>query len=87
MGLPVLVLGESGSGKTYSLKNFNEKEIIVFSVEKNRLPFKNKLNVIKNADYSAIGKEFKNPTKSIYVCSCPSESFSVCQAFTLLSSK
>lgn len=67
MGLPVLVLGESGSGKTYSLKNFNEKEVIVFSVEKNRLPFKNKLNVIKNADYSAIGKEFKNPTKEIYV--------------------
>ena len=27
MGLPVLILGESGSGKTYSLKNFEPNEI------------------------------------------------------------
>lgn len=67
MGLPVLVMGESGSGKTYSLKNFNEDEVIVFSVEKNRLPFKNKLNVVKNADYTVIGKEFKKPAKKCYV--------------------
>ena len=34
MGLPVLILGESGSGKTYSLKNFEPNEISIFSVEK-----------------------------------------------------
>jgi hypothetical protein len=67
MGFPVLVLGESGSGKTYSLKNFDEKEVIIFSVEKNRLPFKKNLRVIKNADYSVIGQEFKKPTVKTYI--------------------
>jgi type IV secretory pathway ATPase VirB11/archaellum biosynthesis ATPase len=40
MGFPVLVLGETGSGKTYSIKNFDVDEVGIFSVEKNRLPFK-----------------------------------------------
>ena len=40
MGLPVLVLGETGSGKTYSIKNFDVEEVGIFSVEKPYLPFK-----------------------------------------------
>ena len=39
MALPVLVIGRSGSGKTYSLKNFKADEVGVISVEKGRLPF------------------------------------------------
>ena len=54
MGLPVLLLGESGSGKTYSIKNFEPNEVGIFSVEKNRLPFKKKFNVAKNATYEKI---------------------------------
>ena len=34
MGLPILVLGETGSGKTYSIKDFDVKEVGIFSVEK-----------------------------------------------------
>lgn len=34
MGLPVLVIGESGSGKTTSLRNFGEKEALVFRLAK-----------------------------------------------------
>ena len=34
MGVPVLVDGETGSGKTYSLKNFKPAEVGIFSVEK-----------------------------------------------------
>ena len=45
--IPVLVMGRSGSGKTYSLKNFNSEEIGVISVEKGRLPFKTDIKVIK----------------------------------------
>ena len=47
MAEPVLVIGRSGSGKTFSLKNFNPKEVGVISVEKNRLPFKSDIKVVK----------------------------------------
>lgn len=47
MALPVLVIGRSGSGKTYSLKNFKADEVGVISVEKGRLPFKSDIKVVK----------------------------------------
>lgn len=47
MSIPVLILGRSGSGKTYSLKNFSPKEVGVISVEKGRLPFKSDIKVMK----------------------------------------
>ena len=47
MSLPVLVIGRSGSGKTYSLKNFKPDEVGVISVEKGRLPFRSQLKVIR----------------------------------------
>lgn len=50
MALPVLVMGRSGSGKTYSLKNFAPEEIGVISVEKGRLPFKSKIKVVRIPD-------------------------------------
>ena len=46
MGLGVLILGESGSGKSTSLRNFDKSEVLVFSVAGKRLPFRNKLNTI-----------------------------------------
>ena len=47
MSIPVLVIGKSGSGKTYSLKNFKPDEVGVISVEKGRLPFKSEIKTIK----------------------------------------
>ena len=47
MALPVLIMGKSGSGKTYSLKNFKPNEIGIISVEKGRLPFKTDLKPVK----------------------------------------
>ena len=47
MAIPVLVIGRSGSGKTYSLKNFKANEVGVISVEKGRLPFKTDIKVAK----------------------------------------
>ena len=46
MGLGVLILGESGSGKSTSLRNFKREEVLVFSVAGKRLPFRTKLNTI-----------------------------------------
>lgn len=51
MALPVLVMGRSGSGKTYSLKNFKADEIGVISVEKGRLPFRSDIKVVKVPKY------------------------------------
>ena len=53
MALPVLIMGRSGSGKTYSLKNFKADEIGVISVEKGRLPFKSDIKVAKIPKYGA----------------------------------
>ena len=47
MAIPVLIIGRSGSGKTYSLKNFKADEVGVISVEKGRLPFRSDIKVAK----------------------------------------
>jgi hypothetical protein len=52
MGMPVLILGESGSGKTSSLRNFDRKDVLVFSVSGKRMPFRKKMNVINVRDQS-----------------------------------
>lgn len=52
MGIPVLVIGKSGSGKTYALKNFANKEVGIISVEKGRLPFKTELKTVKIPDFT-----------------------------------
>lgn len=46
------MIGRSGSGKTYSLKNFTADEVGIISVEKGRLPFKSNLKTVR------IPKEF-----------------------------
>ena len=47
MAIPVFVIGSSGSGKTYSIKNFGANEVGVISVEKGRLPFKTDIKTVK----------------------------------------
>nr|DAG32713.1 MAG TPA: AAA domain protein [Caudoviricetes sp.] len=67
MGIPVLILGESGSGKSTSMRNFAPSELTVFNVANKLLPFRKKLNVINNAGYGTIGKELQKQEKKIYV--------------------
>lgn len=67
MGIPVFILGESGSGKTYSIKNFDKEEVGIFLVEKTRLPFKKDFKIVKNATYSTIMKVLSNPRLKKYV--------------------
>lgn len=42
MGVPVVIFGKSGSGKSRSLKNFGEDEIFYINVENKPLPFRKK---------------------------------------------
>lgn len=67
MGVPVLVMGETGSGKTYSIKNFSPDEVGIFSVEKGRLPFKGDFKVKKHATYNDINQIFRAPKLKRYV--------------------
>ena len=67
MGVPVLVIGDTGSGKTYSIKNFETDEVGIFSVEKNRLPFQKPFKVAKHATYQMIMKVLRDPKLKSYV--------------------
>ena len=55
MGIPCLIIGKSGSGKTYSLKQCDPDRFGVISIEKGRLPFKSAIKVAK------IPKALRNP--------------------------
>lgn len=69
MGFPVLIMGESGSGKTYSIKGFDPDEVGIFAVEKAFLPFKNDkgFKILKNAGYGDIGGILKEPQLKRYI--------------------
>ena len=54
MGIPVMILGSSGSGKSASLRNFEPNEIGVLNVASKPLPFRKKLPVIDHASYETI---------------------------------
>lgn len=54
MGIPILILGESGSGKSASLRNFNKEEVGVINVASKPLPFRTD---IKPYNVSKVAKE------------------------------
>lgn len=67
MGVAVLVLGASGSGKSTSLRNFDENEVGIFNVAGKPLPFRKKLPVVNNATYGLIEKALSNGTLKKYI--------------------
>ena len=70
MATAVLIMGESGSGKSASLRNFAPNEISAFNVTSKPLPFKQgktKIPKIDNATYTDIANALANPNKRAYV--------------------
>lgn len=67
MGIPVLILGESGSGKSTSLRNFKPGEILIFNVANKPLPFREKLDSENKAGYRAIAEAFRKSQYKRYV--------------------
>lgn len=67
MGVPVLIEGESGSGKSFAIKGLPPDETGIFSVEKGRLPFKGDFKVKKRATYKDINAIFNGPKLKRYV--------------------
>ena len=66
MGIPVLVLGESGSGKSTALRNFDPAEIGIFNVASKPLPFRKNMMVVNGAGYGTILKSLSNPKLKAY---------------------
>ena len=56
MGVAVLILGESGSGKSASMRNFNSEDVRVLNVASKPFPFRNvnKLKKANKATYAMI---------------------------------
>lgn len=67
MGIPVLILGESGSGKSTSMRNFEVDEVGIFNVASKPLPFRKKIPKVDNASYSKIMKGLSEPKLKKYV--------------------
>lgn len=56
MGVPVLILGESGSGKSASMRNFKPGEVGIINVSGKPLPFRNNLKTVNTDNYEDIVK-------------------------------
>ncbi len=62
MAIPVLILGESGTGKSASLRNFQRGEIAVINVAGKPLPFRSDLGMITTDKYPEIVNALKRMT-------------------------
>ena len=54
MGIPVLIIGKSGSGKSASLRNFQPGEVGIVNVLGKPLPFRNRLQSVQTDDYKKV---------------------------------
>ena len=66
MGVPVLVLGASGSGKSTSMRNLGN-DVGVFNIASKALPFRKKLKVINTNDYNKICRVLTENSLKKYV--------------------
>lgn len=60
MGIPVMILGNSGTGKTTSLRNLNPERTLLIQAVNKRLPFK-----AKALGWKPVNRE--NPNGSVYI--------------------
>lgn len=67
MGIPVLILGESGSGKSASLRNFEPSDVSIFNVAAKPLPFRKRLPSMKTSDYGQIMAGIQQSKKKAFV--------------------
>lgn len=67
MGIPVLILGESGSGKSTSMRNFEPDEVGIFNIASKPLPFRKKLPTANGVGYQQIIGSLSKPKLKRYV--------------------
>ena len=63
-----MIYGQSGTGKSTSLRNFKPEDVCIVNVSGKPLPFKNKHKTFNTDDYMAIDAAIKKaPAKSIVI--------------------
>lgn len=63
-----MVYGQSGTGKSTSLRNFKPEDVCIVNVSGKPLPFKNKHKTFNTDDYMAVDAAIKKaPAKSIVI--------------------
>lgn len=68
MGIPVLILGESGTGKSCSMRNLDPQGVVLLNVASKPLPFRAKFPyTVNQAGYSRILASLKKGTVKRYV--------------------
>ena len=67
MGIPCLILGESGSGKSTSMRNFEPDEVGIFNVASKPLPFRKKIPKADGATYQTIVNGLSKASLKKYV--------------------
>jgi len=67
IGVPILIIGNSGSGKSTSLRNFEPNEVGIFNVASKPLPFKKKLKKIDGATYDNIAEGLQITALNTYI--------------------
>ena len=67
MGVPVLIIGASGSGKSTSLRNFTEDEVGLFNVSGKPLPFRGGMKFARLSDAAKIRAVLAKGSRRCYV--------------------
>lgn len=72
MGLPILIIGYSGSGKSTSMRSFGAEELALVNVNGKPLPFRTKFSSVLNSDDYTRIKDFIKACekKSVAVDDC-----------------
>ena len=67
MGVLILILGASGSGKSASLRNFNPDEVGIFNVASKPLPFRKTMKLVNGSSYDKIKEGLARNVLKTYV--------------------
>ena len=67
MGVCALILGDSGSGKSTSLRNFEPDEVGIFNVMGKPLPFRKRLKTANHANYGTIDQALTTNNLRVYI--------------------
>ncbi len=67
MGIPVLIMGESGSGKSASMRNLEPDKVGIFNVAAKPLPFRKKFVTVNTENYEYIKSKLAANKLKTYV--------------------
>lgn len=67
MAIITLVLGDSGAGKSASIRNFKKGEAVVIGATNKPLPFKNQLETIYSDNYAEVLKAMRETSAKVII--------------------